>query len=129
MMEKSYGILAIKDDKILVIRQVSGDHWTFCKGHKSRFKSESNRETAIRELKEETNLDVMYFINDQTYVQEYPITRKGKPYIKSVCFFLARVTGDLVLQKSEVSDAKWLSRSEAELLLTYDEDKDILRQI
>ena len=78
MMEKSFGILAIKDDKILVIRQVSGDHWTFCKGHKSRFKSESNRETAIRELKEETNLDIMYFINDQTYVQEYPITRKGK---------------------------------------------------
>ena len=53
--EKSCGAVIIKNNKVLVLQQVAG-HWGFPKGHVE--KGETEVETAIREIKEETNLDV-----------------------------------------------------------------------
>jgi len=55
--EKSCGCVVIKDRKILVIYQIDG-FWGFPKGHVE--KNETELQTAIREIKEETNLDVKY---------------------------------------------------------------------
>ena len=53
--EKSCGAIIFDKDKILVIQQKEG-HWGFPKGHVEE--GETEVETAIREIKEETNLDV-----------------------------------------------------------------------
>ena len=53
--EKSCGCIIIENGKVLLIQQTKG-HWGFPKGHVEAFETES--ETAIREVKEETNLDV-----------------------------------------------------------------------
>ena len=53
--EKSCGAVIFDGDKVLVIQQVKG-HWGFPKGHVEN--GETEIETALREIKEETNLDV-----------------------------------------------------------------------
>ena len=53
--EKSCGAVIFDNDKVLVIQQVAG-HWGFPKGHVEQ--GETELETAKREIKEETNLDV-----------------------------------------------------------------------
>lgn len=127
-METSYGIFAVQDGKVLVIKQVSGKHWTLCKGHKAN-KNESDKDTAIRELKEEVNLCVERFLSDKEYTQQYSLMRKGRHITKRVTFFLAKVTGTLVIQERELLDAKFMSFADADKLLSYNEDKNILQEV
>ena len=53
--EKACGCIIIENGKVLLIQQIEG-HWGFPKGHMEDFETES--ETAIREVKEETGLIV-----------------------------------------------------------------------
>ena len=53
--EKSCGAIVLDGGKILVIQQAEG-HWGFPKGHVEA--GETEVQTAIREIKEETNYDV-----------------------------------------------------------------------
>ena len=53
--EKSCGCIIINKNKVLLIKQTKG-HWGFPKGHVE--KDETEIETAIREVKEETGLDI-----------------------------------------------------------------------
>ncbi len=53
--EKSCGVAIFKDDKILLVQQNEGN-WSLPKGHVEE--NETEMETAIREVKEETNIDV-----------------------------------------------------------------------
>ena len=53
--EKACGCIIIENGQVLLIQQTEG-HWGFPKGHVEE--GETELETAIREVKEETNLDV-----------------------------------------------------------------------
>ena len=53
--EKSCGCIIIENNKVLLIHQTKG-HWGFPKGHIEE--NETEFDTALREVKEETNLDV-----------------------------------------------------------------------
>ena len=53
--EKSCGCIIIDKDRVLLVKHNAG-HWDFPKGHMED--GETEIETAIREVKEETNLDV-----------------------------------------------------------------------
>jgi ADP-ribose pyrophosphatase YjhB (NUDIX family) len=53
--EKSCGCIIIENRKVLLIKQTSGI-WGFPKGHVEH--DETEEETAKREVKEETNIDV-----------------------------------------------------------------------
>ena len=55
--EKSCGCIIINKNKVLLIKQTKG-HWGFPKGHVE--KDETEIETAIREVKEETNINSCY---------------------------------------------------------------------
>ena len=52
--EKSCGIIVFDNDKVLVVKHLDG-HYGFPKGHVEN--NETEEETAIREVKEETNCD------------------------------------------------------------------------
>ena len=67
--EKSCGCIIIENQKVLLIQQLEG-FWGFPKGHIEE--NETDIQTAIREVKEETNLDVK-IISTKTYESKYII--------------------------------------------------------
>jgi 8-oxo-dGTP pyrophosphatase MutT (NUDIX family) len=121
--EKSCGSIIINNDKILLIKHNKG-HWSFPKGHVEG--NETEVETAIREVKEETNLDIHIYVNIKTIITYSP--KEG--VMKDVVYFLgASKNNNVVLQESEVCEYKWLSYEDAMEMITYDDDKDALKRI
>ena len=122
IQEKACGCIIIKDEKVLLIRQISGA-WGFPKGHVEH--EESEVETAIREVKEETNIDVE-IDEKKRYTMEY-VTDKGLN--KEVVIFMAKpISNDLKIQENELIDAQWMSYSDALATVSYDNTRDLLLQ-
>lgn len=121
--EKSCGAVIFSNDKVLVIQQVKG-HWGFPKGHVEQ--GETEVETAKREIKEETNLDVN--INEEyRYVEHYS---PAEGIEKDVIFFVAEKTGgEIKVQEEEVIQTEWLLPKEALERVTYVSSKRILEKI
>ena len=123
IQEKSCGCVIIEDNKVLLIKQTKG-HWDFPKGHME--KGETEVQTAVREVKEETGIDVKVKENKR-YSIEY-ITDKGKR--KKVVFFLAeKIGGKLEPQKSEIDEIQWLDFNKAMDIITYSNSKNLFKNI
>lgn len=121
--EKSCGAVIVNGEEILLIKHNQG-HWSFPKGH-IEF-GETEVETALREIKEETDLTVE-IVDSIREVSTYS-PREG--VVKDVIFFWGLCNEKEVnLQVSEVCEYKWLTYRECFSLLTYDKDKDILKKI
>ena len=126
-MEKSCGAVIARQTEagreILLIRHMNGGHWAFPKGHVE--KDETEEQTALREIREETGLIVELDTGFRTVVTYSP--KHG--VMKDVVYFAAEVTGGTAQrQVEEVSDMRWAPLSEADELITYDNDKDILKK-
>ncbi len=120
--EKSCGAIVLDGGKILVIQQAEG-HWGFPKGHVEA--GETEVQTAIREIKEETNYDVEVNENFR-YVETYS-PKEGVE--KDVVFFVAKkVAGDMRPQEEEVQNILWLTYEETLERLTYENSKEILKK-
>ena len=117
----------IKDgDKYLLQNRVKKDWqgYTFPGGHIEP--GESIVQSAIREVKEETNLDVEIDANKR-YTMEY-VTDKGK--LKQVVLFIAKcIGGEIKAQECEVNDIKWLDFDEAIETITYDNTRELFKEI
>lgn len=121
--DKSCGCIIVHNNKVLIIRQNNGD-WGFPKGHIDG--NETDVETALREVKEETNLDVK-IIEEKKYTMKYYINDN---ILKEVVLFLAYPkTNELKPQQSEIMDIKWVNIDEAFNLLTFDNSKKALMSI
>lgn len=121
--EVSCGCIIIKDDKVLLVQNIKGKHWSFPKGHMED--GETEKETAIREVKEETNIDVK-IIDDK----KYTITYRPKPnLIKDVHFFLARpLNKEYRRQEKEISIVEYFTFKDALELITHDDLKELFKQ-
>ena len=120
--EKSCGCIIIEDNRVLLVKHQKG-HWGFPKGHVEE--NETEMETAIREVKEETNLDVE-IVDNKRYTEEY-ITDKGNE--KEVVYFYAKkIGGEIYSQEEEVSETKWFSFEDALQIITYKESKETFRK-
>ena len=124
---KSCGFIAYKEiDNIYfyLIIKATNDDVGFPKGHME--KSETEIETAIRELKEETNIEVL-LIDGFRYQIEYPLP-KNKNTIKQSVYFLGKCVNDeIICQEKEVSEAKFTTFEEALEILTFEETKKMLQ--
>ena len=119
-IEKACGCIIIDDEKVLLIQQNEG-WWGFPKGHVEG--DESEIETAIREVKEETNLDVVPN-EKKRYVQEYML-KNG--VLKRVILFVAKkASDDIKIQECEVKNISWFSFKDAISRITYDDTKELL---
>lgn len=118
--EKACGCIIIDNGKVLLIQQNKG-WWGFPKGHVEE--GETEIETAIREVKEETNIDVVPDENKR-YEQEYMLENG---ILKQVVLFVAtKTSNDIKAQESEVQNIKWFDFKEAAEIITYEDTKDLL---
>lgn len=120
--EKSCGCIVIKDNNALLIKNNYGN-WSFPKGHVE--KGESEQETAIRETKEETNIDVE-IISDKKYSIKYSPKENVE---KEVIFFIAKpLSKKLKKSEKEVYDLGFFNFREVMQLLSYEDIKEIFRE-
>ena len=104
--EKSCGAIVYRkhhgNTEILLIKHINSGHWSFPKGHVEH--GETEVETALREIKEETSLDV-------------------------VVYFIAKAkTFDYVPQEDEIAEIRWVDIGHAVQMLTYENDKTIVNK-
>ncbi len=102
-------------------------YWGCPKGH--REKNETSREAAIRELSEETGLQIAQFFDHEPILEEFYWYKKGERCLKQVLYFLAEVEGKIALQKEEISNGQWFTLSEAIEKIVHPEGKSTLRQV
>ena len=124
--EKSCGAIVyhIQNSEILylILRHKAG-HWAFPKGHVEN--NETEVETALREIKEETGLLVI-IDHDFRLTNKYQPTRHS---IKDVVYFIARSDTDkVIVQDTEIDSFCWCLYNEAIDLITYENDKKILME-
>ncbi|HPF83210.1 MAG TPA: NUDIX domain-containing protein [Bacilli bacterium] len=121
--EKSCGAFILKDNKVLLIKSKKGEYG-FPKGHIEY--GETEEETAIREVKEETNISIN--INSKfRYDIEYNIKDN---ILKEVVYYLGIVIDDsnIVKQDSEIDAIFWVDIDKVNNCLKYDNIKKIWNQ-
>lgn len=125
--EKSCGGIVYRkfhgNTEILLVKHINSGHWSFPKGHVER--GETEVQTASREIKEETGIDVIIDASFRETVSYSP--KKGTH--KVVVYFLARAKNtDYVPQEDEIADIKWVEIDRAETVLSYDNDKNVAQK-
>lgn len=125
--EKSCGAIVYRkyhgNTEILLIKHVNSGHWSFPKGHVE--KDETEVETALREIKEETGIDVIIDSSFRETVTYYP----KKDTQKVVVYFIARAKNyDFIPQEEEIAQIRWVEIGLAHQILTYENDKTIVNK-
>ncbi len=124
LFERSCGAVVFcgeENKKVLLIKNKRSSHWGFPKGHIE--KGETQEQTAIRETKEETGLDVE-IIDGFSSKSEYTIQGKVE---KAVIIYLAKAKNtDVKIQVEEIDEYTWADFDDALTMLKFDNDKAIL---
>ena len=124
--ETSYGGVTIRGDEVLVITPAGRRRITALpKGGPHR--GESGEETAGREVREETgvNVEVREPLGDVSYVYR----RGGRRIQKTVHFYLCHfVSGSTDDHDHEVEEARWIRLEEARKALTYPGERDLIER-
>lgn len=127
LYEKSCGGIIFyngkQNTKILLVKNTNGKYWSFPKGHIEQ--GETEKETAAREIKEETGLDVD-IKKDFREVSDYCPFGKIR---KHVVFFLAQAfTDDVKIQEEEIAEYIWVDFQQARKICSYDNDLRIIEK-
>lgn len=129
-VDKSFGIIPVrKKDGIwqtLVIQHKAG-HWGFPKGHADF--GEEPKETAERELNEETNLEVKKYYSIEPLISKYKFTKDGQLVSKIVTYFVAEVKGNLYLCPFEIQDGEWLDLKDAADKINFKDIEPLLARL
>ena len=128
IQEKSCGAVVFRNSLetcYLLLRYDAG-HWDFVKGNVET--NESERDTVIRELKEETGIASAEFVEGFRVRIEYFYRRQGETIRKEVVFFLVEAKTSAVKLSFEHVDYTWLNYQQAAEKLTFKNAKDVLQK-
>lgn len=128
--DKSYGVVTIykgAEDLFLLLKQQDG-HWSFPKGHPEG--DEMPRESAMRELYEESGISDCEILNTPVFFEEYTFTDEDVPCHKIVEYFVGiSLTQNVLIQEKEISEYRWVTYEDALNLFNYPEPKRVLREV
>ena len=127
-VEKSSGAVVFrKNDKIkyLLIKYGSG-HWESPRGRIE--KGESLEETSIREIREETGIKDIEFVEGFKEWIKFFFKREGETVMKIATFFLAETNTKEVKLSHEHKNYAWLEYEKALERLTYENSKKIIKK-
>lgn len=110
LLYKSCGVIPIRQTagqvEILLVFERFSQCWSLPKGHMEA--GESEEQTALRELFEETGLHADLIPGTRTFTQ-YPLSNGCR---KEVVYFLGNVSGQIHTQDREVETFRWVKRSQ-----------------
>lgn len=131
----SYGVIPIRKSEgsweVFLINQFSrignNSYWVFPKGHPES--GETPKQTAFRELKEETNMEVSLLVDEPMFDLKYSFIFDGIKIKKTVRFFVGVViSSEYKLQEEEVKEAGWYSLQKAAERLDYQDTKHMFAE-
>jgi 8-oxo-dGTP pyrophosphatase MutT (NUDIX family) len=114
----------------LIARRSAGGalQWTLPKG--TQEPGESITDTALREVREETGLQVELLIELDTIDYWFVWAPEQTRYHKFVHYFLMRATGgDLSRHDSESEEAGWFEVEEAGRIMAFDNERHLLELV
>lgn len=127
--EKSCGAVVVFIENALVeyllLRYAAG-HWDFVKGNVEP--NESEKDTVLRELREETGIVASRTIEGFRERIEYYYRRQGETIRKEVVFYLIEAQGKKVQISFEHIGFEWLDYRGAMEKLTFKNAKDVLQK-
>ncbi len=132
MTETAYGFIPFHKDehglKVFLIHQYGsgGDTlWTFPKGRGEE--GETPIQTALREVKEETGLEIESYDESKTVRTSYVFNRGNERIEKTSTYFVGFVKDpQFVIQEAEVKEAGWFSLDDAQKQITFPDYKKLL---
>src|SRR4051794_12919323 len=116
------GGVVVRDGRIAVVHRPKYDDWSLPKGKLDP--GEGFEEAALREVEEETGLRCR--LGRELPSTEYR-DNKGRP--KLVRYWKMDPLDGEFTPSGEVDELRWLEPDEAEALLSYDHDKELLRAV
>ncbi len=125
MFEKSAGVVVFYRAEQIEYLLLRSSYWGFPKGRMEP--GEDERQTALREVREEAGLDVA-ILDGFREVDEYTYQRKGEPVEKRAVYFVAQAHDRNSRLSHEHNDMAWVSFDEALARLGYEGGRKILRQ-
>jgi 8-oxo-dGTP pyrophosphatase MutT (NUDIX family) len=126
--EKSCGaVVFFKNDKVgLLLLQYEAGHWDFVKGNVEP--NESEVDTVLRELKEETGIVATQTIDGFRERIQYFYRRQGETIQKEVVFYLIQANTQKVELSFEHVGYIWLDYAHTLEKLTFKNAKDVLQK-
>ena len=123
-METSCGVILVNLGSILLLQYPQG-HWDLPKGHVEQ-DDVDNFETSRRELKEETGISELSFLENFEYRTEYQFKHKGKRRVKQVFWYIATTEEISVSLSKEHRNYMWLDWEQALEQVTHLETKQLI---
>ena len=128
--KKSCGIIPVhkvEGENLYLIVHQTNDIWCFPKGGQE--KGENDRDTATRELQEETGIVDIDIMDNFKATEEYIGEDERDQYSKEVHYFLGFTKNmDVTLQESEIQGYKWATFAEAKEHFQFDNTRAILKE-
>lgn len=129
--DESFGVIPLSCARglweVFLIQHQRGRYWGFPKGHAEP--GETPQQAAFRELKEETNLEIVRYLQKEPLSEQYYFMMEGRRIFKRVLYFIAEVEGTVKLQEKEIQNGVWLPLTDAIEKVTHAEGKAILSQV
>jgi bis(5'-nucleosidyl)-tetraphosphatase len=128
--ERSAGAILYRESpsgKLYLLLNYPSGHWDFVKGNIE--KGETFKQTTLREIKEETGITDVSFVEGFENKVEYHYQRDGELVHKEVVFFLARTATEHVEISFEHLGFIWLKYNDALKKLTYKTAQGMLKKV
>jgi 8-oxo-dGTP diphosphatase len=119
---KASGGVVAREGKVALVHRPRYDDWSFPKGKLDP--GETWEECALREVREEIGLRCA--LGDELPPTSY---RDNKGRAKVVRYWRMEPLDGEFVPSEEVDEVRWLAPAEAERLLSYAHDRDLLREV
>ena len=128
--ERSAGSIIYRqssEGKMYLLLNYPSGHWDFVKGNIE--KGETFKQTVLREIREETGISDIAFVDGFEDKIEYHYQRDGQVIHKEVVFFVSNTKTDQIVLSHEHLDYTWLNYNDALGKLTYKTAQKLFKKV